>query len=286
MTDTDVDPGNIVDPAVMAAADPALAADPPAPDPALETPPAAQPNVADVERRSFINQLTELRTRLRDTESEAAKQRREAQEARDLAERLARGDKDAPAASAAKPAPRPGDPDWDTAVQQAAASQRRVEAVTDAIAEGRRSIGNVFQDSLKALDAYYGDDALNIASAAVSIDKAKAHQILHTIGQDPDLAMRLGNMDPTQRIVELTRMSMAAAAPAKTDPKTLAAAATPAAAAATPPKKVSAAPPPPPPVEPSASKVVDWRDDKASDSEFAKGWEENMANRMKRQRGR
>lgn len=262
--------------------DPALTADPPPADPPIEGDPPPEPEPLAPKHGlppSVISQLTDLRAKARESEDRAVRAEREAAEARQLAERLARGDKDAPPAPPAAPRqPASGDDE----VNRRAAEMVFAQNAQTVSEQGVKKFGQGWVDAVNALNAY-GVNSVDFVSSVMEIDRERTHEIMHAIAQDGEKAMALAGMTPARRIAEITRISMNMGAPApkaadKTDPPP--AAKVPAAPAA--PKLVSKAPAPPPAVDPGATKVVDWRDDKASDAEFARGWEDNMAKRAKR----
>ena len=213
--------------------------------------------------------------RISDTTERAQAAEQRAADAEALAARLQAG-KDPPAADPARPVPpSPASPDFNTAVQREAQRQRLAEdssAVRDA---GLREFGGDFGQSLSILTAI-GATNDEMVLDLLAVDKPNAHKILANLAKDPEKAASLVGMDSRRRIAELTRMADAIAAPAKTDgtpaPKP----------GAAPAKGISKAPPPPPPVDPSASKVTDWRADEASDEEFDRGFKEMMAKRSAR----
>jgi hypothetical protein len=102
--------------------------------------------------------------------------------------------------------------------------------------------------------------------------------MLKTLSEQPERLGALAQMSSPRRIAELTRMSLAAAAP-KSEPAVPAEA--PKAAA---PKAISKAPPPSPRVEPSGSTAVAKYSDKLSDAEFRDQFYDNMKARAARRR--
>jgi hypothetical protein len=164
------------------------------------------------------------------------------------------------------PPPQSTSPDFQTAVQREAARMRLAEDSTAIRDAGYRAYGQEFGQTLAVLNAA-GAVSDDIVMDLIAVDKENAHKILATLAQDPEQATQLATMDSRRRTVALTRLAMAqnttTAAPK---------AATPA------PKQVSKAPAPPPSIEPSAKKVVDWRNAE-TEAEFQAGWLENMKNR-------
>jgi hypothetical protein len=261
------------DPAAAAAAapadDPAAAAAAPADDPAAAAP-AAAPAVQMVP----VGVAADLRVKLREADTEKELLRRRATDAEALAARLARGEK--PDAAAAKPAVAAPATTSDQDVDQRARAivlARDFRAVSDA---GLKTYGAGWDNAVRALDAY-GINNDEFVASVMEIDRDHTHEIMHAIAQDGEKAVALAAMSPARRIAEITRMSMA-----KSEPKIETDGAPKPAAPVVAAKTVSKAPAPAPALEPSASKVVDWRDDKASDDEFSRGWNENQAKRHAR----
>jgi hypothetical protein len=257
-------------PADSAIVDPVVG-DPPAEPDADSTPqPDKKPRPAD----TFINTITGLRAAKRELEGELERARREASEARALAERLAAG-KEPPQTPTQRPQVEAAPTD-EAEVDRRAEYKLFVRDVNDIRAKGVDQFGAQFGETIRALAAVGADDDAFV-SQVMAVDKANAHVLLNELAQDLERTVNLVGMDPTRRIAELTRMSMATKA--KADDKTAPAAP---GEPKAPPKIVSKAPPPPPPVTPSASKEVDWRSDAASDEEFNRGFEEMMKRRSAR----
>lgn len=240
--------------------------DPPAGDPPVGDPPPAP--ASKQPPKWALDRISEETAR-----REAAEQR--AREAEALAARLqARGND--PGADP-KPTPVRADPPANIdALVDAETTRRELNRESTAIrSAGVAEYGPGFAETLRVLHAVGAvEDAIVLDLAAV--DRVNAHKILATLAQDPERAASFAQLDPRRRIAEITRMSDALKTPpAGTDPKTPP-------APVVPPKTVSKAPAPPPPVDPSAVKSTDWRDDKASDAEFSKGWNENFEKRRAR----
>lgn len=268
-----------VDPAPPPAPNAAVvaAADPPAPaDPPLESLDTPEPVVAPKPRAPdpLISTITGLRAKNRDLEGRAERAEREAADARAVAERLARGT-DPPVA----PQPQP------TFDANRYANDVRTEAQNQRIAEDSVAILNAgnaafkdFGDSRNILTALGAFENNDFVADLVAVDKDNAHIIIDRIAKEPERAAALVGMDSRRRIAEMTRLAMTATA-SVSDPAP--AASVPVRAAA-PARSVSRAPAPAPVVTPSASKIVDWRADEASDEEFTKGFQETMAKRAAR----
>ncbi len=266
MTDTTMnDPIPPVDPAVAAAA-----VDPPAPDPVPEPQPAEDPAPQPEEPRVHGNKGR--KPWYLDRISEESEARRQAESrAQELQAMLERARTAPDPANTAEP--RATD-DVETRARQIAQEMSNKDKIRSVISAGVAK----FQDwderaaTLGAAGAASPEFVLDV----VSVDPINAHEILHQLADNPDKAAHLAKMDTRTRTIELVKMSLAATGtapkPAPTEKPVPAA------------KQVSKAPPPPPPVDPGASQVVDWRSDKASDADFAKGWDENRKNRQGRRR--
>ena len=270
------------DPAGAAPTDPpAPAVDPPAPattvDPPAD-PPAAPPSGWGPE---VISTVTRLRGNVREVESENARLSRELAAAKEMLSRQTgahppAADPPAPAAPKFGPPTDITPPTSDADLDQRAAFKVLQRDIGTMRNDGLREFGaQTWNDTENALRAY-GADSYDFIGSVLEADRPNAAKILRTIAEKPELALSLVGMTPVQRAAEIARLSMAAA-PKKDDPP--ADPAKPPAAAAA-PTKVSKAPPPPPPLTPSATKVVDWRSDEASDAEFSAGWEKNMRERF------
>jgi hypothetical protein len=247
-------------------------ADPPVvvPDPAVNPEPPLEP-VASAAKMVpvdvMVREITPLRAKVRETEAELAAERRKNAEQNELLARLQNpNNPQPPARQTIQPPP------LDDVDRRAAelVFRRDAQQVSET---GLKTYGQGWVDAVNALNAY-GVNSDDFVSSVIEIDHGKAHEIMHAIAQDGEKAIALANMSPARRIAEITRMAMAPAAQ-KTEP-------TPPAAPVAPAKTVSKAPPPPPPVDPSASKVKDWRSDDASDDEFTAGFNETMAKRAAR----
>ena len=240
-----------------------------APDPALTPEPSIEPSVPGektVPVSVMVREISPLRAKVRETEAELANSRRTIAEQNELLSRLQKpGDQQPPVRQVQEP-------QSDDVDRRAAeiVFQRDAQQVSET---GLKTYGQGWVDAVNALNAY-GVNSADFVSSVIEIDRAKAHEIMHAIAQDGEKAIALANMSPARRIAEITRMAMAPATektPAVEPPKTPVVA-----------KTVSRAPAPPPPVDPSASKVVDWRSDDASDDDFTKGFNEMMTKRSAR----
>jgi hypothetical protein len=247
--------------------------DPPAvvPDPALTPEPPAEPPAPGektVPVSVMVREITPLRAKVRETEAELATSRRTIAEQNELLSRLQKpGEQQQPPARQPFQQPQPDEVDRRAAEML---FRRDAQQVSET---GLKTFRQGWVDAVNALNAY-GVNSDDFVSSVIEIDRGKAHEIMHAIAQDGEKAIALANMTPARRIAEITRMAMAPAAQ-KTEPVTPAAPVVPA-------KTVSKAPAPPPPVDPSASKVKDWRSDDATDEEFTAGFEETMKKRAGR----
>lgn len=218
----------------------------------------------------FSSRLAEVGHRANQAEQRAETAERRAREAEELLSRLQRGDK----LDAAPPAPQaPPESDIDARVNERLYQQN----VSQIIQRGYNAIGReAFDDSSKVLRGLIGDRNLPvIVNEVYNIDPDNAHVLLHQLGSDPERLVDIAAMNPVQRVRELTRMSMTAAAP-KVEPK---------AEPKEPPKKVSRAPAPAPVVEPSTKKAVDFLSpdgDKMGEEEWSAAWNARQAERRAR----
>lgn len=263
--------GDVVPPVV--AIDPAIEAELPVEEAAPEPEPAPAPAPRTVPLNTMLERVSREQRRAQTAEERAEVAERRAQEAEALAQRLQTGG-DRTAVPPA-PAPRNGNaPDFTTAVQQEAAKQRLYEDSAEIMNKATVQFGPAFQESLAVLRAV-GAVSDDFVSDVIAVDKANAHVIFDKIAKDPERAVALAGMDSRKRTAELTRISMAVAAENKpaADVKPI----EPVKPTAT--KQVSRAPSPPPPVDPSTSKVIDWRSDAASDAEFSRGFDEHRSKR-------
>ena len=272
-----------VDPAIAAAANvepPELPVEPVG-DPPPPVPPRTQMVPLEV--------VTGLRAKNRELESAAAQARREAQEARELADRLSARAVDPNAPPGTVQPPRPASivapPSNDADVDRRAAELLFIRDAHNVSEAGFKTYGQTWNESIKALDAY-GINSPDFVSSVMEVDRSRTHEIMHQIAQDGEKAIALAAMSPARRIAEITRISIAMAAntasstatpPAGTVPPK-----TPVAAPVAPARTVSRAPAPPPPIDPGVSRTVDWRSDpNISDADWSKQWNENAAKRAK-----
>ena len=215
----------------------------------------------------LINTITGLRQKTRDQDAEIARLRQEAQSARDLAESLARGEQQR---SAHSDQSRTATPD-DAEVDRRAEYKLFLRDVNAVRSEGIREYGQEkFAETARLLESYGAADDMFLKQV-MSVDHARAHQLLHDLARDPHLTISLVNMDPIKRVAELTRMSIS-----RNQDGTFAAKTPDTPAAPAPAKQISKAPAPAPALQPTAHKTVDWRSpesDKMPDDEWFKAWE-------------
>ena len=169
-----------------------------------------------------------------------------------------------------RPQPQPQPTIDDAAINRMAEYKLFLRDVENLRARGTSQYGAEFTNTIRNLGAV-GADQDPFVHSVLAVGGDKAHELLHELAQDIDKTVGLVNMRPEHRIAELTRMTMKAqqAAPAATE------AAKPAAAG----RGVSKAPAPAPALNSSTSKTVDWRDDKSSDEEYTRGFNEKMQKR-------
>jgi hypothetical protein len=246
---------------------------PPIVDAVVEPPiPPVEPPAPELPARRvndpLISTITGLRAKNRELETRAEIAEREASEAKALADRLARSGQN-PVAPVVTAPPRISD---DEEVDRRANYKLFVRDVNQVQSRGMEKYGTQFVETIKALEAV-GANSDVFVSEVMAVDRANAHVLLNTLAQDLERTVSLVNMDPTSRIAALTRMAMAPAADADANSKQ----------PTTPPApRVSRAPAPPPPVEPSSTKIKDWRSDEASDEEFDAGFTEMMKRKSAR----
>lgn len=233
------------------------------PEPVAEVVPPKEEK--QVPLRVMLERIGEANGKRQRAEELAAAAERRAAEAEALAERLAKGEKTD--GTVKKAATKDDEADIDARAEYKL-FMRDVESVRN---RGVQTYGTDFQETIKALGAVGADNDAFIQQV-LAVDPSNAHVLLNGLAQDLEKTASLVAMNPNRRIAELTRMSMAATAPEKTETVVQ-----PAAKVA--PKTVSKAPAPAPAIAPSASKAVDWRTDAASDADFDAGFKEMMAKR-------
>jgi hypothetical protein len=258
-----------------AVVDPALA--PPPDDPPVEpaAPEPEPPQRRMVPEDVFVREITPLRSRVRETETENERLRRQLRESTDLLTRLQQkpGDNGAtPPAPRTEPIAEPPQTD----IERRAAEMLFTRDAQRISETAYRTYGQGWIDSVNLLNSFGLNSGDFVSSVMDVVGSDKTHEVMHAIAQEPEKAAALAGMSPARRISEITRISLAM------DAKPVAAPTEPVKPAPPPAKTVSRAPAPPPPVEPSASKVVDWRDDKASDADFSRGFDEMMAKKRAR----
>ena len=251
-------------------ADPVAVDPPPAPEPVADPIPAP---VEPAKTPWYMDRIAKEAARARENEERASAAEKRAQDAEALAARLRAqtGGEGVPATAAATPAAETA-AQRQAAIRQEAQTQRFYEDTLEVRRRGEAEFGPKFGEALNILGAL-GATTDDFIADVLAIDKSNAHALLDKLAKDPERAASLTSMTSRQRIAELTRMSIT-----KTDDAGTSASAVVAPA----PKTTSKAPPPAPVVTPSASKVIDWRTDEASDDEFDAGFKEMMAKRSAR----
>ena len=206
--------------------------------------------------------------------SEETRKRQAAEQATET-ERKGRTDAEALAArlqqgTNAQPAARQ-EPQVDMAlVNQVANQQRMAEARQQIIRDGYAAFGGAKFDEAANILGAVGCVNDEFIADVLAVDRTNAHKTLAALAAEPETAARLANLDSRSRIAELTRITMAKAAPV-VEPIVKVV-----------PKVVSKAPAPAPIVEPSASKTVDGYADDATDEQFTKQFNARMKERTAR----
>ena len=237
------------------------------PEAVAEPEPEKKPKRKD---EPLVAEITKLRARLRENETVAETLRREAADARALAERLAKGEG---GDGTAKAAHAPSQSLDDAEVDRRADYKLFLRDVASMRQQGEEAFGKGEFDGVVQNLAAYGADNDEFIRQVMAVDRSNAHVMLKDLADDPARAIGLVNMNPTQRIAELTRMSINSKAGKSVELAPVAKVA---------PKAISAAPKPAPAISASSSTTVDWRSDKASDDEFTKGFNDMLKNRRAR----
>jgi hypothetical protein len=238
----------------------------PEPEVAVEPEPGKKPKRKD---DPLVAEITKLRARVREGETIQETLRREAADARALAERLAKRDG---GDGAPKSPPAPSQALDDAEVDRRAEHKLFLRDVAHMRQIGEEAFGKGDFDAVVQNLTAYGADNDEFIRQVMAVDRSNAHALLKEIAEDPARAIGLVNMNPTQRIAELTRMSIGSKT-AKVAPEAPAKPAS---------KAISAAPKPAPAISSSSSTAVDWRSDKATDKEFDAGFDEMMKRRAAR----
>jgi len=258
--------------------DPALTpppADPPVEPPALPEPDPPQRRM--VPEDVFVREITPLRSRIRETETELQHAQRTIREQNELLTRLQQKPGDN---GAAPPASRPAaDPDMvpRSEVQRLAAEQNFQRDASHVIQTGLKTYGQSWNDSVGLLQSFGLDNVDFVQSIMDVAGLDRTHEVVRTLTQEPERLEAMRNMSAARRISEITRISIAMNAPKPVEPIP---------PAPPPAKTVSRAPAPPPPVEPSASKVLKWEtdQDKMSDQEWSRTFDQRAKERREARR--
>lgn len=271
------EPGVVADP--VAAVDPVVVVEPVVEPVVAEPEPQPQPAPQQRPQMVPVAVVADLREKKRNVEAELEAERTRRINAEALAERLSKGaDKTTEPLRDALFPPAPQTDDIDRRAAQLVFS-RDVDKVRS---NGLAQFGPSFMDTIRALSSVDADKD-GFVSQVMAVDMDQAHVLLKDLTQDLEKTDLLVKMDPNRRIVELTKMAVAAKAPVrgedgkfvppepKVEPKT-------------PPKQVSKAPAPPPPIEPSSSKEIDGYSDEATDEQFTAKFEARMKERAVRGR--
>ena len=262
-----------VDPPVLETDPPA--ADPPAPvaeDPPAPPAPAPAPPPAPkmVPLRVLQERVGEETTKRQAAERAAAEAEERARNYQEIVERLRAAQPPAdPAAAAAHRAPAAQAPLTENAIREEAQRQILQRDLSDISQAGLNAYGQEWANAVNSLNSY-GANSVEFVSNVMEIDKAKTHEVMFALAQDPEKAVSLARMTPARRISEITRMI---------DTMAKESAPAPAAPAAPPKPAISRAPAPPPQPRPLApSPEVDPMtadgNEKMSDAEWER-WYKN-----------
>lgn len=203
--DTPVEAPEIVEPVVAPMAEP------------ISDLAAVEPPADDGKPKWWLSRISQESAKAAAANERAAAAERRASEAEALAQRLAANKGEAaPAAETQQrqqPAPQG---DHAAAVRAEAAHQRFLEDVNDLRGRGHAEFGPAFGDTIRILAAT-GADTDDFVSDALAVGRSDAHKLLATIAKDPERAVALAAMPSRQRIMELTKMTLAAAPKAETE---------------------------------------------------------------------
>lgn len=245
-------------------------------EPVVETPveavvelviePVAEPERAPPPKWA-LERISEETRKRQEADARVAAAERRAQDAEALATRIQAGQQPPPEQQRQQQI----EPD-PTAVDRAVSQRLMNDARQEIIRNGYATFGGAKFDETANILGAVGCVSDDFISDVLAVDRANAHKMLADLAAKPEDAARIARLDSRSRIAELTRMTMASAVAVK-EPEV---------APKIAPKTVSKAPAPAPVVEPSASKIVDWRSDEASDDDFTKGFEETMKKRAGR----
>lgn len=231
------------------------------PEPEVIEPVAAEAPADDGKPKWWLRRISQESAKAADANERAAAAERRASEAEALARRLAANKGDSPTAE--PPANRQQQPvqgDRAAEVRAEAARQRFLEDVNDLRGRGHAEFGPAFGETIRILAAT-GADTDDFVSDALAVGRTEAHKLLATIAKDPERAVALAAMPSRQRIMELTKMTLAAAPRTETEttvaPKSVVAKST-----------ASRAPAPAPRVESGAVTVKGDYSDDMDDAEF------------------
>lgn len=232
----------------------ALAVDPAGdpPQPGAEDPepnPEPAPHGNKGKTPWYMERINEETNKRVAAEQRANVKERESADAKALIERLQKGG-DPPET------PRGDAPDFDSAVDAAAAKKLLYRESQAVLMEGQKDFAD-FGDSLKILTAA-GATTDEFVEDLIDADRPNAAKLIDYLAKNPERAVSLAAMTSRRRVAELTRISMSELkAP---DTKVV-----------VPPKPVavSKVPPPKPVVEPSSGVEDDVDEDKMSDAQWS-----------------
>lgn len=218
------------------------------PDPIVENPPEPVREHGNKGKTPwYMERISAETNRRQQAEEQLAQKSREAEEARQLLERMQNGDK--------PPTPRSDGPQDVEARAEALAAQKVLYRESREVRfAGIREYPD-FSDSLKVLTSV-GATGDEFVQDLIDTDKANAHKLIDFLAKDPDRALELVNMPSKQRIAQLTRISMSELN------KPVAAPAVPKVAA---PSKV----PPPRPVVEASRPPEDTPEDEMTDAQWS-----------------
>lgn len=141
-----------------------------------------------------------------ETNKRAAIETELAQTKREKAEALALLERAPPTDGQPRPVPRVDAPDFDSAVDAAAAAKILFKDSTDVRLAGQKEFAD-FGDSLAILTAV-GATSDDFVGDVIDTDKDTAHKMFDYLAKNPERAAQLVNMPSRRRVAELTRISM------------------------------------------------------------------------------
>lgn len=191
------------------AADPAASTETPAPEGAEAEAGEAAPQPEAPKHK--VPQSVQKRIDKLSYDAKSAQERAEAAEARAqaLEALLTAQGGDVPAPDA-KPSTQT---DIEKAAAELLARQTFDQKCNDTFAKGSEAFGKEgFSESLGMLQAL---GVMSVDFLQAALETAAPEKVLHTLGQDPDEAVRIASLPPIRQAIELDRMATKLAAPAK-----------------------------------------------------------------------